>query len=235
MGKNRRNTHTKLLCRANLYNAFKDTDSILEIHRYLSNSVNTTDVDFRITSLEVGRCRGILKRNRRSDGPFKCTHGVALNLFAETLAGLAVFTRLGAHGKGILLKSETEFIKKGKGSDCLGYNLFVRDCWRLRCVWPGWKGSCFGTSNMWSHNERPSGWYCGEGIARYYFYWFELCELTASLYWPLKLKAWKCIICERKRKSKMVVQKPYTLQNWICRNYDWRYSKKIIAEMYNRY
>jgi len=75
--------------------------------------------DFRIISLEVGRCSGELKRRRRSDGPFRCTHGVALSLFAETLAGLAVFSRLGPKGKGILLKSETEYIKKAKGWDIL--------------------------------------------------------------------------------------------------------------------
>src|SRR5579859_7059169 len=68
-------------------------------------------LDFRITSLEVGRCRGILKRRRTSDGPFNCTHGVALTLFAETLAGLAVFSRLGQKGRGILLKTETEYMK----------------------------------------------------------------------------------------------------------------------------
>jgi acyl-coenzyme A thioesterase PaaI-like protein len=66
--------------------------------------------------LEVGRCQGILKRQRVSDGPFQSTHGVALTLFAETLGGLAVFTRLGAKGKGILLKSESEYIKKAKGT-----------------------------------------------------------------------------------------------------------------------
>jgi acyl-coenzyme A thioesterase PaaI-like protein len=125
LGKSRRNTHLRLLCRTNLHNAFKNTDPICEIDRYHSDVVNTADVDFRITSLEVGRCRGILKRNRRSDGPFKCIHGIALNLFAETLAGLAVFTRLGAHGKGILLKSEIEFIKKAKGSDCIRCCLFI--------------------------------------------------------------------------------------------------------------
>ena len=74
-------------------------------------------LDFRITSLEVGRCSGKLKRSRKSDGPFRCTHGVAITLFAETLAGLAVFSRLGPKGKGILLESETEYIKKAKGRD----------------------------------------------------------------------------------------------------------------------
>jgi acyl-coenzyme A thioesterase PaaI-like protein len=73
--------------------------------------------DYRIISLEVGRCSGELKRRHKSDGPFRCTHGVALSLFAETLAGLAVFSRLGPKGKGILLKSETEYIKKAKGTD----------------------------------------------------------------------------------------------------------------------
>lgn len=77
---------------------------------------NFLKLDFRITSLEVGRCRGILKRRRTSDGPFRCTHGVALTLFAETLAGLAVFSRLGQKGKGILLKTETEYLKKAKGN-----------------------------------------------------------------------------------------------------------------------
>jgi hypothetical protein len=71
--------------------------------------------DFRITSLEVGRCSGRLERRRTSDGPFRCTHGVALTLFAETLAGLAVFSRLLKGGKGILIKSETEYVKKAKG------------------------------------------------------------------------------------------------------------------------
>jgi len=77
-------------------------------------------VDFRITSLEVGRSSGRLKRSHKSDGPFRCTHGVALTLFAETLAGLAVFSRLGPKGKGILLKTETEYIKKAKGRDSPG-------------------------------------------------------------------------------------------------------------------
>jgi Domain of unknown function (DUF4442) len=70
---------------------------------------------FHITTLEIGRCEGILFRRKHSDGPIRCTHGVALTLFAETLAGLAVFTRLGTRGRGILLKSETEYIKKAKG------------------------------------------------------------------------------------------------------------------------
>jgi acyl-coenzyme A thioesterase PaaI-like protein len=73
--------------------------------------------DFQINSLEVGRCRGQLGRSRTSDGPFRCTHGVALTLFAETLAGLAVFSRIGPKGKGILLKSETEYVKKAKGTN----------------------------------------------------------------------------------------------------------------------
>ena len=72
-------------------------------------------IDFRITSLEVGRCGGILKRHSRTDGPFGCTHGVALDLFADTLGGLAVFTRLGREGRGILIKMETEYLKKAKG------------------------------------------------------------------------------------------------------------------------
>jgi hypothetical protein len=38
-----------------------------------------------------------------------------LALFAETIAGLAVFSRLGSKGKGILVKIETEYIKKAKG------------------------------------------------------------------------------------------------------------------------
>jgi len=63
----------------------------------------------------MGRCNGQLNRRKSTDGPFRCTHGVALTLFAETIAGLAVFTRLGPKGKGILLKTETEYIKKAKG------------------------------------------------------------------------------------------------------------------------
>ena len=74
------------------------------------------ELDFRILSLEVGRCRGVLKRRRRSDGPFSSTHGVAITLFSETLAGLAVFTRFGSKGRGVLLKSETEYVKKAKGT-----------------------------------------------------------------------------------------------------------------------
>jgi acyl-coenzyme A thioesterase PaaI-like protein len=77
------------------------------------------DLDFQITSLEIGRCSGTLKRRWKSDGPFKSTHGVALTLFAETLGGLAIFTRLGAKGKGILMKTETQYLKKAKGkSNC---------------------------------------------------------------------------------------------------------------------
>ena len=56
-----------------------------------------------------------MNRRHRSDGPFRSTHGVAITLFAETIGGLAVFTRLGPKGKGILLKCETEYIKKVKG------------------------------------------------------------------------------------------------------------------------
>jgi acyl-coenzyme A thioesterase PaaI-like protein len=67
-------------------------------------------------TLEVGRCRGILKRSRGSDGPFRCTHGAALSLFAETIGGFAVFSRLGSAGKAILIKIETEFLKKAKGT-----------------------------------------------------------------------------------------------------------------------
>jgi acyl-coenzyme A thioesterase PaaI-like protein len=52
---------------------------------------------------------------RTSDGPFNSTHGVAMTLFAETLAGLAVFSRLGPKGKAILLKTEIEYVKKAKG------------------------------------------------------------------------------------------------------------------------
>ena len=72
-------------------------------------------LDFRILSLEVGRCCGQLNRMRLSDGPFHCTHGVALTLFAEILARLAVFSRLKPGGRGILLKAETEYIKKARG------------------------------------------------------------------------------------------------------------------------
>ena len=80
----------------------------------------------------MGRCRGVLKRNKRTDGPFRCTHGVALTLFAETLAGLAVFTRLGPNGKGILLKIETEYMKKAKGIETIEVAYF-RESGRIRC------------------------------------------------------------------------------------------------------
>ena len=72
--------------------------------------------------MEVGRCQGILNRRHRSDGPFGSTHGVAITLFAETLGGLAVFTRLGPKGKGILVKTETEYIKKAKGKALTYHN-----------------------------------------------------------------------------------------------------------------
>ena len=98
---------------------------LMKIRNPYSRSIRTAPfplrvsltADFQITSLEVGRCRGILKRRWNSDGPFHCTHGVALTLFAETLAGLAVFSRLGQKGKGILLKTETEYLKKAKGTE----------------------------------------------------------------------------------------------------------------------
>lgn len=83
------------------------------------NILSKANADFRITLLEIGRCRGTLKRRQASDGPFRCTHGIALSLFAETLGGLAVFSRLGPKGKGILLKIETEYIKKAKGMKTL--------------------------------------------------------------------------------------------------------------------
>lgn len=82
----------------------------------LRYAVSELIIDFRIISLEVGRCSGQLHRRRTSDGPFNCTHGIALTLFAETIAGLAVFTRLGPNGKGILIKTETEYVKKAKGT-----------------------------------------------------------------------------------------------------------------------
>jgi len=88
--------------------------------------------DFQVTLLEVGRCQGVLKRSSGSDGPFRSTHGVALSLFAETLAGLAVFSRLGPKGRGILEKVETEFVNKAKGriaSD--GWWLNSRGCFCL--------------------------------------------------------------------------------------------------------
>jgi acyl-coenzyme A thioesterase PaaI-like protein len=95
---------------------------LIKVINPYSRSIGTLSVnefrltpDFRITSLEVGRFSGRLDRRRMSDGPFRCTHGVALTLFAETLAGLAVFSRLLKGGNGILLKSETEYIKKAKG------------------------------------------------------------------------------------------------------------------------
>jgi len=94
-----------------------------------------------VTSLEVGRCRGILNRRIRSDGPFKSTHGVAITLFAETLGGLAVFTRIGAKGKGILLKSETEYIKKAKGMIAFIAGLIHRTRDRICCVRSRGKGS----------------------------------------------------------------------------------------------
>lgn len=94
---------------------------LLKIRIPYTRSIGTTSFeselirDFQIISFEVGRCRGQLHRRRSSDGPFHCIHGVALTLFAETVAGLAVFSRLGPKGKGILLKSETEYVKKAKG------------------------------------------------------------------------------------------------------------------------
>jgi hypothetical protein len=55
-----------------------------------------------------------------------------LNLFAETLAGIAVFTRLGEHGKGILLKTETEYIKKAKGIQIMDVT-YYRESGRICC------------------------------------------------------------------------------------------------------
>jgi acyl-coenzyme A thioesterase PaaI-like protein len=56
-----------------------------------------------------------MKRRTSSDGAFHCTHGIALSLFAETIGGLAVFSRLGPKGRGILVTFETEYVKKAKG------------------------------------------------------------------------------------------------------------------------
>ena len=116
MGIYRRNTHTMPICRPNIHDFHQNSKPLLSINRYLFTCVESELIrDFQIISLEVGRCRGQLHRRRTSDGPFRCTHGVALTLFAETVAGLAVFSRLGPKGKGILLKTETEYVKKAKG------------------------------------------------------------------------------------------------------------------------
>lgn len=113
MGAHRRNAFHRCSCRSNIHDAPQSAKSLFPINWCMSLT-NLSDLDMRITSFEVGRCNGVLKRRQSSDGPFGSTHGVALTLFAETLAGLAVFSRLGPKGKGILLKSETEYIKKAK-------------------------------------------------------------------------------------------------------------------------
>jgi hypothetical protein len=106
-----------------------------------------------------------LKRRRSSDDPFNSTHGVALTLFAETLAGLAVFSRLGQKGKGILLKTETQYLKKAKGNTTRS-SMDVdmsRDCRGFRGFWSRWERPYFGTCDMWSGYERWRRWRCGEG------------------------------------------------------------------------
>jgi acyl-coenzyme A thioesterase PaaI-like protein len=105
------------ICRPNIHDFHQNSEPLLSINRYLFTCAKSEFIiDFEIISLEVGRCSGQLHRRRTSDGPFHCTHGVALTLFAETVAGLAVFSRLGPKGKGILRKTETEYVKKAKGT-----------------------------------------------------------------------------------------------------------------------
>ncbi|CAG8598967.1 23378_t:CDS:2 [Dentiscutata erythropus] len=64
----------------------------------------------RITSLEEGYCSGVLKDQKKIHNPFNCIHATALCTFAETVGGLAVFTKLTKNHRGIVTKINMELI-----------------------------------------------------------------------------------------------------------------------------
>ncbi|POG73523.1 ribosomal protein L1-like protein [Rhizophagus irregularis DAOM 181602=DAOM 197198] len=72
-------------------------------------------MDMRITTLDKGFCSGVLKEQKRIHNPFNSIHAAALCTFAETIGGLAVFSKLTDKDRAIVTRINMEYFKKARG------------------------------------------------------------------------------------------------------------------------
>ncbi|ORX86090.1 Thioesterase/thiol ester dehydrase-isomerase [Basidiobolus meristosporus CBS 931.73] len=70
----------------------------------------------KILELDQGRVVATVKEKNSLRNPFNSIHAVALCLLAETVGGLAMFTKLGKKDRGILKGLKMEYYKKARGT-----------------------------------------------------------------------------------------------------------------------
>lgn len=70
----------------------------------------------RVLSYEPGRIRIRMRDRWRLQNPFKSIHAIALSNLGEAASGLALFSRLAPAQRAILVKIETEYLKKARGT-----------------------------------------------------------------------------------------------------------------------
>ncbi|CAB4375165.1 hypothetical protein RhiirA5_422048 [Rhizophagus irregularis] len=87
------------------------------IYSYLLSFANpfSSCIHMRITTLDKGFCSGVLKEQKRIHNPFNSIHAAALCTFAETIGGLAVFSKLTDKDRAIVTRINMEYFKKARG------------------------------------------------------------------------------------------------------------------------
>ncbi|RIA96945.1 hypothetical protein C1645_753894, partial [Glomus cerebriforme] len=87
------------------------------LYSYLLSFVNpfSSCIHMRITTLDKGFCSGVLKEQKKIHNPFNSIHAAALCTFAETVGGLAVFSKLTDKDRAIVTKITIEYFKKARG------------------------------------------------------------------------------------------------------------------------
>lgn len=70
----------------------------------------------RVLSFEPGRVRIRIRDRWRLRNPFRSVHAIALTNLGEAASGLALFSRLSPSQRAILVRIETEYLKKARGT-----------------------------------------------------------------------------------------------------------------------